>query len=309
MNKVNSEKASRISALHFDYETQSKLYISNCNLCNGMEFTIISHNDRYGYSAQAYLCNNCGLIMLNPRMTKDAYTEFYKHIYRPLVSAFHGRLINAITIKDEQLQYALQLGEFLKPLIYSNKFEYLLDIGGSTGVVSEYLLNTFGFKATVLDPAPDELANAKKLGMKVIAGFLEDYQVEEDRRYDLIILCQTIDHLLDINASLMKVKQLLHPSGMFFVDIVDFRAAYLRNQSIENAVKIDHPFYLVEFTMEAYLKRTGFKVLRKNYAPDHLHIGYICCHEKPQQDFLPDSNEIKLMSYEIRKIQNQRLMK
>ena len=39
-------------------------------------------------------------------------------------------------------------------------------------------------------------------------------------------MCQTVDHLLDINTTLHKVRELMSDDGIFFVDIVDFRAAY-----------------------------------------------------------------------------------
>jgi SAM-dependent methyltransferase len=302
---MNAERKQRIGAVCFNYETQPKIEILNCNLCGGCEFTIISHQDRYGYATQAHLCHDCGLVALNPRMTADAYTVFYRSIYRPLVSAFHGRLIDARTIQDEQRDYARQLAQFLVPYMARIREGTLLDVGGSTGIVSEHLLQQFELKATVLDPAPEELANAKNLGMDVVAGFLEDYRVEPDNRFDLIVLCQTIDHLLDVNSSLRKIKQLLKPNGLFFVDIVDFRAAYIRNQSVEDAIKVDHPYYLTESTMETYLRRLGFGILRKNYASDHLHIGYLCVHTEPENDLLPDPSQVQALKSEIRMIQNQ----
>ena len=95
-------------------------------------------------------------------------------------------------------------------------------------------------------------------------------------RFDVVIICQTVDHLLDVSGTLRRVRQLLAGDGLLFIDIVDFRAAYLRNWSVEDAVKIDHPYYLTEPTMGAYLQRAGFDVLRIDYAADHLHVSYVC---------------------------------
>lgn len=304
MNSAVSDKQSRILSLGYDYESQPKEDVAECNLCKSEVFTVITHRDRYGYKAKASLCSECGLVMLNPRMTPQAYAQFYSDTYRPLVSAFHGRLINAQSIQEEQRTYAQQLAEFLRPFLSREHRGALLDIGGSTGVVAEYLVRTFDFAATILDPAPDELANAEQLGMKVVAGFLEDYDAVNGERFDLITLCQTIDHLLDVSSSLAKIKRLLHPQGLFFVDIVDFRAAYLRNRSVEEAIKIDHPYYLTESAMETYLNRAGFQILRKSYAPDHLHVGYVCAHCDAKPDFLPSETEVRMSASEIRKIQN-----
>ena len=45
-------------------------------------------------------------------MTADAYGRFYDGIYRPLVSAFHGRLIDAATIQAEQREYAAERADW-----------------------------------------------------------------------------------------------------------------------------------------------------------------------------------------------------
>lgn len=297
------DQQQRIQALNFDYFQQPKRALTSCNLCGGVQFTIITHRDRYGFPAQAHACTRCGLIFLNPVMTTAAYGRFYCDIYRPLVSAYHGRLINADTIQTEQQDYAFERAELLVPYIKSN-YRTLLDIGGSTGVVAHAWAKRFNLQASILDPAPLELAKAHALGLTTISGLLEDYNPNKTL-YDLVALCQTVDHLLDVTGAMHKIKHLLAPNGLFFVDIVDFRAAYLRNRSVEAATKIDHPYYLTESTMEGYLARAGFSILRKDYAGDHLHISYLCCLGQPDPFFCPPSEDVKTILREIRQTQSR----
>ncbi|HIC69736.1 MAG TPA: hypothetical protein EYO90_09460 [Candidatus Latescibacteria bacterium] len=144
---------------------------------------------------------------------------------------------------------------------------------------------------------------ARSLGLQTVTGFVEDYD-SGGATYDLIVLCQTVDHLLDVQLSLSKVRSLLSKRGLFFVDIVDFRAAYRRNGSVVGAVKIDHPYYIVEHTMSAYLRRNGFDVLAVDYAADHLHIGYLCAPAEREPDWLPAAEVVAEQWREIRSIQN-----
>jgi cyclopropane fatty-acyl-phospholipid synthase-like methyltransferase len=178
-----------------------------------------------------------------------------------------------------------------------------LDIGGSTGVVAHYLSQEYDLSADVLDPSPEELAEAERRGLETIVGLLEDYD-PGGRRFDMVLLCQTVDHLLDVRQALTKVCQLLDERGLFFIDIVDFRAAYLRNWRVEQAIKIDHPYYFTEATIEAYLGRAGFDVLAKNYADDHLHIGYVARKGSPKPSLLPSRQSVADLLREIRSIQN-----
>jgi ubiquinone/menaquinone biosynthesis C-methylase UbiE len=297
-----AERRDRIAALGYDYAGQPKQAVTACNLCAGTTFVVIAHQDRYGYPAQAHACSRCGLVFLNPRLTVEAYGRFYEGVYRPLVSAFHGRLIDAHTIQSEQREYAADRAEFLRPFV-SPALSTLLDIGGSTGVVAAHVGREFGLKGTLIDPAPLEVAEARRFGLETITGFVEEHDFG-DRRFDLVLVCQTVDHLLDIAGTLRRVRTLLTDRGRLFIDIVDFRAAYLRNRSIEAAVKIDHPYYLTESTMTAYLRRTGFEVLRTAYAADHLHVSYVCAPADPQPDALPDRDDVAALFREIRLVQN-----
>ena len=71
-------------------------------------------------------------------MTAQAYGRFYDGVYRPLVSAFHGRLIDAHTIQAEQREYAVERAAFLRPFVAGAGLGTMLDIGGSTGVVASH---------------------------------------------------------------------------------------------------------------------------------------------------------------------------
>lgn len=293
----------RIQAVGYDYAAQPKRSVERCNLCGSRVFAVIANRDRYGYPAQAVACRTCGLTCLSPVMTAAAYSRFYVDVYRPLVSAFHGRLIDATTIQAEQREYAEDRAALVEPFVAGRGLTSLLDIGGSTGVVAHAFAQRFGLAAAVLDPAPLEIAQAQRLGLETIAGMAEDYDAG-GRRFDVVIMCQTVDHLLDVSGTLAAIRRLMGPAGVFFIDIVDFRAAYLRNWSVEAAVKIDHPYYLTEWTTEAFLARAGFDVERVAYAADRLHVSYVCRPGEPRRDVAPDAATVREFFGEMRFVQN-----
>jgi 2-polyprenyl-3-methyl-5-hydroxy-6-metoxy-1,4-benzoquinol methylase len=308
MATITIDRRERIAALDYDYASQPKQAQQTCNLCGASEFVILTHRDRYGYPAQAHACRHCGLVFLNPRMTAQAYGRFYNGIYRPLVSAFHGRLIDARTIQDEQREYAIERAGFIRPFIANAAPKTLLDIGGSTGVVAHHFAREFGLQGTLIDPAPLEVEQAERLGLETVTGLVEEHDFGQ-RRFDVVIICQTVDHLLDVAGTLTRVRQLLSDDGLLFIDIVDFRAAYLRNWSVEEAIKIDHPYYLTEPTTCAYLKSAGFDVLRSDYAADHLHVSYVCRPGAADSDLMPTASSVDELFREIRFVQNARLTK
>jgi SAM-dependent methyltransferase len=300
---IHHERRQRIGALGYDYASQPHDLLMACNLCGGNVLVTLTHRDRYGYPAQASACTRCGLVFLNPRMTAGAYAGFYDGVYRPLVSAFHGRLIDATTIQAEQREYAADRAELVRPFLKRSGLTTMLDIGGSTGVVASHFARTFGLTGTLIDPAPLEVREAQALGLETITGLVEEYDFG-GRRFDVVLICQTVDHLLDVAGTLKRVRELLTPNGYLFIDIVDFRAAYLRNWSVEDATKIDHPYYLTQETMTAYLKRAGFESMRASYAADHLHVSYLCRPTQAAPQALPDAAAVVELFREIRYIQN-----
>jgi hypothetical protein len=294
----------RIATLGYDYAEKPVRRTLRCNLCGGDRFVTLTHRDRYEYPAMADGCLRCGLVFLNPVMAASEYAEFYTDVYRPLVSAYHGRLIDAESIQDEQREYASSRADFIEPWMRERSCKTLLDVGGSTGIVAHVMKARFDLLATVIDPAPLEIDVARKLGLETVTSFVEDYD-SGGATYDVIVLCQAVDHLLDVSLSLSKIRDLLSEWGLFFVDIVDFRAAYRRNGSVEEAIKIDHPYYLTDETMRGFLARSGFDVLAIDYAPDHLHVGYLCAPGKKDPDALPDPVSVSDQWREIRGIQNR----
>jgi 2-polyprenyl-3-methyl-5-hydroxy-6-metoxy-1,4-benzoquinol methylase len=300
---LSGDRAQRIAQVDYDFAAAPKQAVGACNLCGSAVFTVIAHSDRYGYAAETHACSRCGLTFMNPQMTQDAIGQFYSDVYRPLVSAFHGRVIDARSVEDEQQGYAEALVDLLEPFVAGTEGGTLLDMGGSTGVIAEAFARRLGLDATVCDPSPDELERARERGLTTVEGTTETFDAA-GASYDLVLLCQTIDHVLDVAGALRTLRAALAEGGIFFVDIVDFRAAYLRNASVEAATKIDHPYYLTEATFEAFLRRAGFDVLRKDYAADHLHVGYVCRGGEPEPDALPPAGSVERLFGEIRRTQN-----
>jgi SAM-dependent methyltransferase len=302
---LDQDRHRRIADLAYDYVGAPKQEVGFCNLCGAEVFTTITHTDRYGYPSPTSACARCGLAFLNPRLTQDGYAEFYEHAYRPLVSAFHGRLIDAETVEVDQANYTVALQRVLAPYLEAQRGSRLLDVGGSTGLVSERLGSLHGLRPLVIDPAPAEVERARERGLEAVVGTMETFSPDGGGPFGVALICQTIDHLLDIAASLASVRRQLADDGILFVDIVDFRAAYLRAQSVEAATKVDHPYSLTQPTAEAYLARAGFEIVHRDYAADHLHVGYVCRPTAPRDDALPPADGVRRFFDEVRTVQNR----
>jgi hypothetical protein len=266
------QRQRRIESVGYDYAAAAKEPMLGCNLCGSSQTIEVARHDRYGFPAVLCVCGRCGLGFLSPRLTRTEYARFYESVYRPLVSAYHGRTIDPNTVQVEQRAYAAELLGYVRPLLDPSP-RSIIDVGGSTGVVAGVLGDAFGARITVLDPAPAELAVAEAKGMETIRGFVEDC-APRGRTWDLVLLCQTADHLLDVKAALTAITAMIAPGGRAFVDALDVLLTARRCGSIEGAVKIDHPFYLTRQTARAYFDKVGLAVESERLSDDG-HWGFV----------------------------------
>ncbi len=276
---VAAERAERIAAVGYDFAGRAVERVEACNLCGSADHVEVARRDRYGYPATFRLCRRCGLGFLSPRLTAAEYRAFYEHVYRPLVSAYHGRRIDAETVQDDQRGYAQELVEFLRGRLPRPPAS-VLDVGGSTGIVADAVREAFGAEATVLDPAPEELEIAAAAGMETIAGFAEDFD-PAGRTWEIVLLCQTIDHLLDVRGTLASMRRMTSAGGHAFVDMLDLLIAARKQSAVEGAVKVDHPYYLTRDTARAFFLRAGYEPVGERLSEDG-HWGFVLRPAEPR---------------------------
>ena len=88
-------------------------------------------------------------------------------------------------------------------------------MGESTGRI--FCLVTYGDTLIVLG----RFAEAQAMGIETITALVEEWQ-PEGRRFQVVGMFQTIDHLLDVAATLAKLRTIIAEDGIFVADILDF---------------------------------------------------------------------------------------
>lgn len=251
----------------FDWGTCPKEPAGPCDLCGREGNRSHSERDRYGYEVRVVRCRGCGLVYFDPRMTAAAARVFYGGPYRRLVSAWRGYEVTPDSMREEQERYAAALLPILEPHLTPSHY-LLLDVGGSTGVVAHAMAKRFILDAVVLDPCPTELAVAeKRYGLVTKLGTLDDAEFEV-QAFDVVTVCQSLDHVLRPAWVLRRCRELLGPGGVFFADVVDYGTT--------RTLKLDHPFNFTPQTAKEYLRRAGYQVLSETRFWDGNHVGYVC---------------------------------
>lgn len=264
-----------------------RTFLPACNICGSDRSAIVSRPDRYGFPARTVMCLDCGLFYLQDRLSDAAYAEFYAGSYRQLTSLFTGGETQTIEdILADQRSYAQRLIQALEGRLNFAPGARLIDVGGSAGQVALPFRNRFNMDVTVLDPAADEIAAARALGLKGIVSPIEEFTTLDS--YNLILFCRTIEHVQDLKSTLAKLRRMLTPDGLLYCDIVDFMELCHLAGHPEAATKIDHCFWLTQETAPWIFRSVGLEIVMADVSLRQPLAGFLLRRCEPSTAQRPD---------------------
>ncbi|MBW4054799.1 MAG: class I SAM-dependent methyltransferase [Proteobacteria bacterium] len=154
-----------------------------------------------------YHCSNCSLEFLRPlplaeiderQMDSIDDAELFN---RSLFQTLHAKLIIAPEISRVQ------------KLLGRTDFS-MLDVGCGTGWISRIWADA-GAQVTGLEPSAARAAIARERGIRVLSCYAEE--LDDDERYDLIVIRHVVEHLEDPKAILRSFVSRLNPDGLLLV--------------------------------------------------------------------------------------------
>src|SRR3954468_5488371 len=275
--------------------------VTRCNVCGSEHNAVVAYSDRYGLPIRTAMCTSCGLVYMMDRLTQDAYSDFYRDgAYRKITSAFAGSVATIEDLQADQAQYAKNLTRFLDGRLPNRKHVRLLDVGGSSGEVALELVNRLGLEGTVLDPSQEEIEAARKHGLKGIVGSAETWDTED--RFDIVMMCRTIEHLFDLRATMEKVRRLLCPRGLFYCDFLDYMELCRMTGHPQTVSKVDHCYWLTLDNAPALFRSLGFEVVSLHVVPKPQFIGLLLRQCTPEAAEPMQWNEVQPLIRDLQHI-------
>lgn len=163
------------------------------------------------------------------------------------------------------------------PLIPSNS--NVLDVGCGRGGLLEYLRDNKKCHVTGLDISEEALEICRKKGINVIKGNIETAHIQ--RKFDVIILCAILEHLVDPVSLLKKLRNNLTQKGSLVILVPNFshlitRMKYLAGKNVKRfgSTKKDkklgvqpsgHINFFNKATLQYLLERTGYTPIEWSY--------------------------------------------
>jgi 2-polyprenyl-3-methyl-5-hydroxy-6-metoxy-1,4-benzoquinol methylase len=155
-------------------------------------------------------CKNCKFLWLSPTPTQKELQSFYPPHY-------HGfNTQSNLIIKN--LYSIVNFFRFKKYLPYLQcPNSKLLDVGSADGSYFDTLSKICtNVECIGVENNPVIVAKAKKKGRKIILGTIQD--LDPEIKFDLIIMNNLIEHVVDPIAELLTAKRLLKSGGKIFIE-------------------------------------------------------------------------------------------
>jgi len=261
--------------------TGERQFVPACNVCGSPNSCVIAYKDRYGMPLRTAMCMSCGLVYLMDRLTQQGYSDFYRDgAYRKLTSSFAGSVATMEDLQADQGAYAKNVMSFLEGRLARGRTVRVLHVGGSSGQVVQELANRFGVRGTVIDPSEEEIAAARRIGLEGIVGTVETWDTTE--RFDMILMCRTIEHLWDLRGSIQKIRRLLTGDGVFYCDFLDYMELCRMTGHPQTVSKVDHCYWLTLDNAPALFRAMGFEVVSLHMVPNPQFIGLLMRQCAPQ---------------------------
>lgn len=198
-------------------------------------------------------CFKCSFVFVYPRPTINQLNSFYRNFdYKD------SDLVEKRIRSDSNISI-----NFIKR--YIKEDDNIMDIGCGRG----YFLDELRKKGYKNIEGIDFSSNVVKyaighLKLKVKIGDFNNFS--KNNFYNLVLLNQVIEHILDINILLTKTNNLLQKGGYIYISTpnINSASAFVFKGDFEHFIPPEHINYFNIKSLSSLLNKHGYKIIKYN---------------------------------------------
>lgn len=225
-----------------------------CITCNGKP-------ERYSETSNLKLpvnfCKNCNLYINGD--TKEQVIEKISDLYK---KDYWNERNSETSINSEYTDIDSQgkKRNWISQLLYSKEHidgKNLLEIGVGAGQ-SILWFEDEGFDVKGIEPDGRNVSmiNRKLKKGKVIESSVEDFSTDEC--FDIIWMSHVLEHLIEPDIFLKKIKKNLKKNGVFFIEVPNCEYKPMLESSIQ---KNPHLFHFTKNSLSKLVENVGYRIL------------------------------------------------
>lgn len=225
----------------------------SCAVCGGTHSEPISSTGQFGWETHVSICPTCGFVYLNPRWRKADYDYFYTVEYDQFYREDSQMEMEKEKRKAQTVWKRLEAHT-------PHQFEAALDIGCGFGWVLDTIArHQNGMLKAGIEPSDTCVAYfTDNIGGELVARDVDsDWHLDQQGRFDLVVMRHVIEHLLDPLHSLEKIQSVLNEDGVLYIGCPDMLepSGSLEKFWFRNV----HTNYFSAVTLERLAARAGLE--------------------------------------------------
>ncbi len=224
-----------------------------CDLCGGNQFELVDTLDRNRQPLETVICRGCGLVRHAQVPTEDELARFYARHYR---RQYHGEQSPSVRRVVRAWRNGLRIFGQLRPWL--RKGMRVLEIGAGIGATVK-VFQLHGTDAHGIDPGEGFC----RWGQEHLRARLRCQRLEQlpaDGSWDLVLLVHVIEHLRQPRQALERIRQLLAPEGLLYVECPNLTAPLARPGRCFHQA---HIYNFTPRTLQQLALRAGFAPVKQ----------------------------------------------
>lgn len=218
-------------------------------LCDNMKVMGSGFPGTASYIAE---CTNCGLLYMDTEATQSDFLDYYKY---DAVAPKYYDMFGKKPTED----YYDHLCRLIEP--YLGRESRILDIAGAWGELDSYL-NAKGYQEVIdLDPALKCIDYAKDHMVKTIVTDSTDMSAIEDKSFDMVILNHSLEHIVDVETTVLNIERVLKDKGTLFIEVPDVEGYVDEEAAPYNFLTYEHVLHISMHDLYNLAAIYGFEIV------------------------------------------------
>ena len=205
-----------------------------------------------------YKCQNCSIVF------SQFVNSKFESLYKDVVDIDY---LKQMDMKRKSFEYFLNTIDK-----YINKNKSVLELGSYYGVLGSLIRKRVkNYTGIEFSKAASNYA-AKKFNLRIKSNFS---QIKKNK-YDLIILCDVIEHVDNPLKIAKQLRSVLNKNGVIIMSTMDIESFYAKMLGINYPwIMPMHKFYFSFPSLQFVLSKANLKIVKYHYEKKITSLGYL----------------------------------
>jgi len=235
-----------------------------CPLCTSSQKDVLFEQIFYANSLtlmngyKVVVCASCGFCFADEIPTQTEFDLYYEQMSKYEYDRYDNHP------SGDQMKHYTKIVNFIEPHL-TDKNVSILDLGCSTGG----LLSIFkqrGFSNLLgIDPSPACVNSMQRL-FGIDARVNNFSELTDEKKYDLVILSEVLEHIVNLKEILTKIRSILSDRGYLFVEVPDSERWEAQISAPFQQFSVEHINYFSHGSLDHLLSKNGFQTATRREA-------------------------------------------